>query len=248
MRKSLLTFLGIGLLGLVSCSKVIHLADTRVQVYTIESPSQLASDTLITSLITPYKSALDAEMNASIGTCAKRLEKQQPESTLGNWMADAFLFQARQYFDIPIDFAVQNYGGIRIPYLAEGVVTKGNIYELMPFENRMVILKMKGAVLQTFFDHIAQLGGWPVSKSVQFDIQNNQARHIHINGVALNKERVYTMALPDYIANGGDNCSFLENYEHRIDSEHLIREALLAFIAQQSTIDGDIEGRIRLLE
>ncbi len=78
-------------------------------------------------------------------------------------MADAIYYGATQHFKMAVDAAFVNYGGIRISQLPKGEVTSGKIFELMPFDNIVVLQKLKGSVLQEFLDLIAERGGWPAS-------------------------------------------------------------------------------------
>jgi 2',3'-cyclic-nucleotide 2'-phosphodiesterase (5'-nucleotidase family) len=87
----------------------------------------------------------------------------------------------------PIDFAVQNYGGIRLPAIPKGDISVGKIYELMPFDNVMYIMELEGSIVQMFFDRMAESGGWPVSRNVYFEISYGKAKNIQIKGVPLAK-------------------------------------------------------------
>lgn len=228
-----------------SCTKVIHQSTTDVQTYTVQDSTNQLYDTEIANLIEPYKQKLDLEMNQVIGSCPQKLEKDAPQSTLGNWMADAIYTQVQEQLNEKIDFAIQNQGGVRVVYLPKGDITKGNIFELMPFENRVVLLTMKGNMIDTLFTHIGGLGGWPVSQEVHYKLINGQVSNIQIQGKPLDSEATYTFALPDYIANGGDNCSFLSKYINRVDSEILIRDLLIEHIKSNPTIQGVLDNRVQ---
>ena len=76
------------------------------------------------------------------------LIKAQSEGTLGNFIADALLQKGIDYAYHPIDFAIVNNGGIRLPSLPSGNITVGKIYELMPFDNMIVVLKVSGNIVQ----------------------------------------------------------------------------------------------------
>ncbi|MEO1714912.1 MAG: 5'-nucleotidase, partial [Bacteroidota bacterium] len=110
---------------------------------------QEGADSVLNALITDYRGQLEAEMNTVIGTIAQSLTLQKPESSLGNWMADVLLEKATFYSKRPVDFALQNYGGIRISELPAGPLTRGKIYELMPFDNQLVILDLPGDIVDT---------------------------------------------------------------------------------------------------
>ncbi len=210
---------------LTSCSKVNHLADVKPRTYRIEKASYPV-DVRIAALIEPYKLQLDKTMNEVVGYCPEELVKGKPSSTLTNWFTDVLLEETQALSDERVDFAVQNYGGIRIPALSKGPVTVGKLYELMPFDNIMFIQKLKGSDVKLLFNRMAESGGWPVSRSVSFKIEYGKAENIKINGVALDTTATYTAAIPDYIANGGDNMTFLTGLPSK-NTGVLIRDMLI---------------------
>ena len=95
------------------------------------------------------------------------LTKGRPESSLGNWTADLLLAAARDLFPgYAIAFAVQNYGGLRLSEIGTGPLTVSELYELMPFDNELVLVELGGATLRAFIDHTLADGGWPVSEGL----------------------------------------------------------------------------------
>ncbi len=229
----------------VNCSSVLHIA--KVENRAVKMDTSVMPDTEISAMITPYKSELDAEMNGVIGRCKSPLIKSRPESTLGNWVGDALYKIGSELDDGPIDFAVQNYGGIRTPQL-QGEITTGNIFELMPFDNSLVVLDFEADELLHFIQHMAASGGWPGSKHLRYRIDNNRAKDITINGEAIDMNRIYRVALPDYIANGGDSAFFLTD-NPRKDLNHLIRDALIILVKESTKrgklITSELDGRIK---
>lgn len=199
----------------------------------------------VAQTIAPYRSQLGTKMEEEIATLVTDLEKGRPESRLGNWVADILLEAAENAFpDRQIDFAVQNYGGIRIGSLAAGPVTVGDIYELMPFDNELVLQELNGFVLQEFLDHLAADGGWPISRGIRFRIEEKRAVDVLIDGEALALNRNYTVALPDYVANGGSDASMLSD-RRQISSGKLIRDLLIEGARKaQGPIRVEREGRI----
>jgi 2',3'-cyclic-nucleotide 2'-phosphodiesterase (5'-nucleotidase family) len=194
---------------------------------------------------------MDAEMNEVIGTCAVSLFKELPEGTLGNWVCDALASEAGEVTDKSVDFALQNHGGVRINELAPGPVTIGEIFELMPFDNMVVILEADGHTVQRLFDFVAVKGGWPVSSAVRMGIKDTVAVDVKIGGVPLDVERKYVFAVSDYIANGGDNLSFLTDLP-RVTPDLLVRDALINHVkkitGQGGVITATKEGRIRIVK
>lgn len=208
-----------------SCAKVNHLSDIKSRTYRIEKAS-FPVDTKVAEMIEPYKMQLDKTMNEVIGYSEAEMVKGKPNSSLTNWFSDVLLEESQKLVSVKVDFAIQNYGGIRIPTIAKGDVTVGKIYELMPFDNLVFIQELPGSNVQLLFDKIAESGGWPISHSVNFDIAYGKAKNITINGIALDANKVYVAAIPDYIANGGDNMDFLRNVKTN-NTGALIRDLLI---------------------
>ena len=78
----------------------------------------------------------------------------RPESPLSNLIADVLRESAEIYIGRKADVGLVNVGGLRTS-LAEGNVTFGNIYRILPFENTLCIVTMTGAQLRQLFENIA---------------------------------------------------------------------------------------------
>jgi 2',3'-cyclic-nucleotide 2'-phosphodiesterase (5'-nucleotidase family) len=202
-------------------------------------------DSAMTGFLSGYRDSVSKSMGAVIGFSISGLTKHQPESGLGNFMADAVKTIGEQVFHQSIDAAVINYGGIR-SYLPKGDVTLGNIFELMPFDNQLVLQKVKGDSLLSFLNHIADKNGWPLS-GITMGIKDKMAVNILVNGNPLSNDSTYTIANSDYIANGGDNTNMLKVFP-QITKGYLIRDALIAYVKQLTEqgkpIDAKTEKRI----
>ncbi|MEM1215990.1 MAG: 5'-nucleotidase C-terminal domain-containing protein [Bacteroidota bacterium] len=231
---------------LFTCQRHYLPTEASPQSYRISQQMETANSEEIAAIIAPYKQSLDEQMNQVIGQAAKRLYKDRPESPLGNWLADLLYRQATALSKQPVDAAYQNYGGIRIPEIAAGPITRSTVYELMPFDNMLVIVEMDGATVQRFFNHLAERGGDPVSEQVQFVLQAGKADQLRLSGQAVERGRTYRIAMPDYIANGGDNANFLTKLP-REDTGHLIRDLILAEVeATTEPITAQLSNRIIL--
>lgn len=237
------------LLFFVSCQPQTHFVKSDNQYQEIKELKD--DDTSIAEVIAPYKEEMAKEMNSVIGEMAKMLTKAQPESTLGNWVADLVHEKCEDYTKQKIDFAVLNYGGLRITSIPKGPVTKGKIFELMPFDNVLVVLEIKGSELPELFNHIAANGGWPVSKQIEMTGHRNKAVDLRINGRKVDNDRVYTFATNDYIANGGDKCTFLKD-KKQIATGVLFRDAILQYVQEQTKagrkLDANLSKRIFVLK
>jgi 2',3'-cyclic-nucleotide 2'-phosphodiesterase (5'-nucleotidase family) len=210
------------------------------------SAKQQETDTTLSAFLRPYADSVNSKMNEVIGFIEASLEKQQPEGTLGNIMADALLFQARSKFGVPVEVAMMNSGGVRLNQLPGGPLTKGKVYELMPFDNLLVIQQLTGSQLQVLLNHVANRGGWPIA-GASFIIKDKTATQVLINGIPLENQKNYLVANTDYIVNGGDNVEILKTIQ-QTNKGYLIRDALIEYFSsfkkKGEPIRSKLENRI----
>lgn len=227
-----------------SCKSSYKVTQVEYDLVSVDSTKQ--GNEQINEIIRPYSETLDKTMNEVVCNSAQVLTKSKPESSLGNLLADATFFEASNYFQNKPDLAIVNYGGIRIPSLPKGEISLGKIYELMPFDNYINLVYVKGNILKEVCDLIASNGGWPVS-GIYFKIKNNKAENILIQEEKLDVNKVYKIAISDYLANGGDNMAMLKNLE-REKSDLLLRDAFIQYFKgfgqEEKLLNATIEGRI----
>lgn len=239
------------LIIIISGCSTWHTAEENGQKIQVNAEA-ISEDAEISEMIAPYKTALDAEMNVVIGENKENMTKGKPESLLTNWFADAIHAMTTEYYtNGEVDFTVSNYGGIRIPNVAEGAITRGKIFELMPFDNMLVVIKMADTTVIKLFNHMAADNGWPISSNVSYEIKDYKPQNILINGEPLRSNRLYSVSISDYLANGGDKCYFLEEGT-REDLGVLIRDALITYVEKQTAgnqvIESKLDGRVRYVE
>lgn len=243
-RAYLLIFV-IALLGSCKTSEVTHLADIDSRAYRISNRTTNIDDGVET-LIAPYRDQLSAKMDVVLIYNEAEMSKGRPNSSLGEWLGDV-IKDIAQKNGHEVDFAVQNYGGIRIPSLAKGDVTVGKIYELMPFDNLVSVLEVKGGVIKQFCDKMAMSGGWPISEGLEFTIQDTVAQNIMVSGAPLDLSGDYKIAVPDYVANGGNDCSFLQEIDQQI-VDVLIRDGIIDWLKDLAATGANLhiktQGRI----
>jgi 2',3'-cyclic-nucleotide 2'-phosphodiesterase (5'-nucleotidase family) len=200
----------------------------------------------LTAFIRPYKEALEKEMNTVIGQSRKELNtKGTGETTLGNLVADLQKEFAEEKFDTPVDISVMNNGGLRNS-LPEGDITLGNVYELSPFENYLYLLELDG-------EGVAELAAYAVDKKnlglsgLTLRAEDGRLVAFEVNGQTVDPAKTYTLAISDYLANGGDYMDFLLGKKRLISSEYLIRDLMIQKIKERSMegqlLDAEIEGR-----
>lgn len=210
----------------LSCSNIFIPVQSEYENYRISQADP--RDSSLSLMLKPYRDSINKTMNDVVGFAPVTLEKKSPEGSLGNFMTDAMLYGARQKFNQPVDVAFTNTGGIRIQQIAQGNVTRGKIFELMPFDNLVVLQELTGSQLQEFLDMTAARGGWPVA-GLTMQIRDKKAVNVKINGEPLVPAKTYIVANSDYVANGGDDANVLRKIPQQ-NRGYLLRDALFDYI------------------
>jgi 2',3'-cyclic-nucleotide 2'-phosphodiesterase (5'-nucleotidase family) len=209
-----------------------------------------AIDSSAFRMIEPYKQALDGKMNEVVGYAPEALVNGVPESTLANFFADAMLGRARQLHPDSGLVAIFNTRGLRTN-LAKGEVTVRSIFELMPFDNELVFVSMKGADLSRVLDGVAEKGGAPVA-GIRFALGKKKAYDITVNGQALDTGKAYTIVTSDYLANGGDRLLAGGKPLPFTPTKLLLRDVLIEHCrnssARKEALTAKLDGRISIAE
>ena len=186
---------------------------SSVQVtHAVVQSERTVSDSTLTHFLSPYKGKIDSLMDVELVYNPQILLKEIPESNLGNMMAD-IIFDIAQKNGLQPDFAVTNIGGIRVPMLDSGMLTTRDAFQLMPFDNTIVVQEISGATANKLFQHLAQWGGWPISHAkAKISSAKEILVPIYIGGEILDTTKTYRLATTDYLALGGDKCFFLQDY------------------------------------
>jgi 2',3'-cyclic-nucleotide 2'-phosphodiesterase (5'-nucleotidase family) len=228
----------------VSCNITYQSQSLQYKTYRINDTQQ--KDSAVLSFLQPYSSNVNKTMNDVIGVAETSLEKKQPEGSLGSFMVDAFLIMATEKYNTNVDAAFVNFGGIRLTQLPAGNVTTGKIFELMPFDNLLILQKVKGDVLQQVLDLAAAKGGWPMA-GLTMQLKDKKAINVIVGGKPLDLNATYTIANSDFIANGGDNADMLRNVP-QITNGYLMRDAIIDYIkklkSQGKNITASTENRV----
>lgn len=236
--------------ALLSCRSAYNLVSGEYFNLKV-SPETVVPDSQIVSVYRPFKEELDSEMNHVIGFSTTEMVKGKPESKLTNYLADLLLEESRLISgeaggNMVTDVSFMNYGGIRTG-LPQGEISVRKVFELMPFENELVFLKLNGSDLKAFFDLIASQGGDSMS-GARFVIKDGKAENITIGGRPLDLSVAYWLATSDYVADGGDSFAMFKNSLERFRTGEKIRDIMIRHMkrtyASGNMIDPVTDGRI----
>ena len=226
---------------------------TRVESTNIRLDSTLtiAPDSKMESVIQPYRTQLMKDMGEVLCISKVPLFGGRPESLLTNFCADLLRDESdsiclKQYPGMRINVAMVNRGGLRVP-IPKGEVKVQDMFELMPFENEVVFLKISGGDLRRFIDHMASRGGEGVS-GMRFGIKENKGLAPEIEGKPLDDSKNYWLATSDYLANGGDGSGILSRITDRIATGVRFRDMFIDHLRKMGrkglAIDVNTDGRI----
>jgi len=205
-------------------------------------------------IIAPYKEELEKTMNTVIGESEKELTTGSPEGTLGNFICDLCLRlgnekYGKQYSDTA-DFVLLNNGGFRT-FMPKGAITRGKVFEIMPFENELVVVTLSVEQTVQLFEYIAvktvkngtRKQGVPVSGNVLVEILDKTPIEVLVDDSRL-KGRTYKVITTDYLANGGDNMSFFLS-SLKVEKLNLkLRDAILEEMKDLSEKDKKITANL----
>ncbi|HLR14334.1 MAG TPA: 5'-nucleotidase C-terminal domain-containing protein [Bacillota bacterium] len=222
--------------------------------WTLQSVEQLTEkDEKVQESIDAYNEQMEEELNEEIGetVALNRGARYQRDTSLGNFWTDAL----RRVVE-DSDIAVTNNGGIRADIPA-GILTYGHIYEIEPFANEVMVIEMKGkAVLDVLEFSYTREG------RNQIDLQTSGLEYvIHVDeegnyvsvdatvgGEPIEKEKDYTVVVPDYIGTGGSGY----NFEGKVitGKAGLMTDTMIDYakelVETEGIIDVKAEGRIQI--
>ena len=255
----------IGVILLSSCTTLYELDNKQHNIISVSA----TPDSLITSIIAPYKVGIDSVMNEVLCISKIEISKSKGESLIGNFVTDLCLYQYSNLSDI----CIMNTGGLRSS-LPKGEITRGKIYELMPFDNELVILELNKLELFDLIEYIFLREGEPFSglsiysmdscmvlsgRNIFYRQGDNILMSVPVIASSCDgEEEIYIVneieetykirvLTSDYLANGGDKMSFFNN-KNQLKVGLKIRDAIINYCKSEQTISSKLDGRITLYQ
>ncbi|WP_417941990.1 5'-nucleotidase C-terminal domain-containing protein [Flavobacterium sp. RS13.1] len=235
----------------LSCSKKnYHLNKIEGKQLPITEKSNQTPE--IENFIKPYRDHINKDLDSVLAYCPETLDKSvgKWQTNIGNLIADICLQNGNKVFKIrekkDIDFCLLNHGGIRA-ILPKGNVTTRTTFEIMPFENNLVVLALKGdQILEMTSDIIKQKKAHPLAGMTFTISKDNTAKNIQIQGKPLDITKTYYVTTNDYLANGGDSMNFFLKATQKYDLNYKLRNVLIDYFKEADTIP--IPKDIRITE
>ena len=248
MRK-IYIIISLLLFTMISCNfshepKVV--LNESAQYYSVSKDLNILADTEYDSIIAIYKVGVDSVMGEYIVDSEQGLSRKRPSGALNNLIADAMRIEISKEVDFNVDFAMYNYYGIRNT-LPKGKIIKGNIFEVLPFENQATLVHLSPKGMKELLTYIYKSGGQPIS-GLEIEYTDSINYNATIGGNKFDTTAYYWVVTSDYAANGGDNMSFFQESDSIFYTGILIRNNLLSYLenlnAKNLKLTADTVSRI----
>jgi 2',3'-cyclic-nucleotide 2'-phosphodiesterase (5'-nucleotidase family) len=223
-----------------SCAeKKWHLS--KVEGKQIPVTEVLSKTTAIEVFITPYRKHIDLDLNTILAYAPESIDKKGIwQSKIGNLQSTITLASANKIFNLRenknVDLCLLNNGGIR-SIVNKGPVTTRTAFELMPFENNLVVASLKGEqILELINYFIKEKKPHPLA-GLTFTIDKNDvAKNILVQNKPLDLQKIYYVATNDYLYNGGDSMNFFKKSVEMYDLDYKLRNVWIDYFKKVDTI------------
>lgn len=174
-----------------------------------------------------------------LGVAPEDMKRKRPESGLSNMIVDCVKHRTEELTGRHVDVALINFGGIRT-HILKGNVVLDDMLSMLPFNNYLSYVALKGEDLQILVRDVVAGGIQPMSGAV-VTIKGDELVDVKINGEPIDPERIYGLATIDFLLDGGDHIFAAKNAKELIITEELSRDAVIPFLRQLTAEGKPIE-------
>jgi 2',3'-cyclic-nucleotide 2'-phosphodiesterase (5'-nucleotidase family) len=207
-------------------------------------PDRMGEDPAVKAIVTRRADEAGKAYEAVVATATAAVPRggANAEWPLGSWMADCYRSWAA------VDLAFQNGGGVRSDIPA-GPVTLRRIFNVMPFDNALVKLRMTGAQLRALLDRgmggprLLQLSGARV-EFVPGAPAGGRLSSVTVGGAPLDDAKTYSVVTLDFLVSGGDGFREFGAVPQE-ETDVLARDVLAQCAQKQANIAPPAPGRLR---
>lgn len=206
-------------------------------------------DTAWTARVERWNSGVAPIAREVLGRTETALGRTRPEAPIGNFITEAMKRQTG------CDIALQNPGGMRADHPA-GTITRGTVYDIMPFDNTIVTMELTGAEVRRALeqalrgDRITQVTGLRYVVDMDRPAMSRVVEITNPDGTPFDESKTYRVAANNFMASGGDSYDALGNGRNKVDTGLVIRGAMESFVRERcaggAALGVKADGRIRL--
>ncbi|MFC1910117.1 bifunctional metallophosphatase/5'-nucleotidase [Chloroflexota bacterium] len=175
------------------------------------------------------------------------------ETNLGNLITDAMLAKAKT---TGATIAIVNSGAIRVSIPA-GSVTLGQVMEVLPFDNYLVVIDITGEQLIAALENgVSQFeefkGRFPQVSGIRFTWNPDNMQGNHIVSVDVKTDAGYRpidlsanyrVAISNFMYQGGDGYTVFQNGKNFTNISLIDYEVLVDYLKANSPVNPQIDGR-----
>ena len=211
----------------------------------------IAGNEDISGFVAPYRDHLNKTLDSPLAYSPKALPKKYKgvlNIALGNLLADLIYEQTNPVFKQrsgkEADFVLLNHGGIRSP-IAKGNITTRTAYEVMPFENKLVVVELAPEKVEELLNYLAKRKrAHPISSQLNITVDSNdELKEVTVNGKPVEKDRTYHVITSDYLMRGGDKMLFFADAVSVTETDYLVRNAIIDYFKKIDTISATADNR-----
>jgi len=233
------------------------LVKTDVKVTETLVDSTLTDDAAVNSVIAPYAEKVRS-LTLVIGRFDSDFHKTAPGGgSIGGFVADGIRFEAERRSGKPVALAIMNAGGLRKNEIKAGDIRASDIFELLPFENTLIVVDLTGAQLVK----LLPLGVRDASSGVRIHFKwNDQNRAEFISGKLvendgresdIDPDKIYTVATIDYLYNlNSGPYGILHEAKKVTRLDVTVRDAMMDYVKAQTAAGRSfpIKGKDRFVQ
>ncbi len=227
----------------------------KARVTEVLVDSSIPDDSEVEKMLEPYAPKVRA-LSEVIGKLIGELKKSGiGAGSMGNFVVDALRNRAEAKTGKPILLAITNSGGLRKNAIAEGDLTVGDIFELLPFENALVTVDLTGEQLRQFLavvvkERDAQSGARITFRTTDGNNEIVSVKLDHAGSeVDIDPNATYTIATIDYLVKRGGDYKILQSGKNVQPLNLTMRDAVLDYVRSETAagrpIKSMLDGRFR---
>jgi len=231
----------------MSCREEMHLE--RIEGKRLEINDSIAGVSKIEDFIKPFREHVNKNLDSVLAFSVDTYSKTDGDlnTAIGNLMADAVLQEANPVFESrtgnKIDLVLLNHGGIRA-ILSKGNITTRTAYEIMPFENSVVVTELKGTHVKELVAYLQKAKRAHPISGLTIKLDNNyELIEAKVNGELIDDNKTYYVATNDYLYSGGDSMAFFQKSDTLHILDYKIRNVLIDYFSKKDTINPVIDNR-----
>ncbi|PYS48724.1 MAG: hypothetical protein DMG13_24850 [Acidobacteria bacterium] len=199
------------------------------------------ADPEIAKIIEPYEAKVAGKLAEVVGQATADLTRSNnAESPLADLIADALRERGKT------QIGLQNIGGIRAT-IPKGSITWGDVFEVLPFQNTLVTVKVTGAQLKkTLNAGLLAVSGIRVRLDLKKPGGQQLVSVTLSDGTPIEDAQIYSVTTNDFVVAGGDGFGELGRGKEIKDTGILLRDAVLDYIKAHRVLSPMLDGRIMI--